>query len=40
MRLSLAEQKLLEVHKSEVIHLGKGCRARGGFVGKHQCFEF
>ncbi len=27
MRRSLAERTLLEAHKSEVMNLGKGCRA-------------
>ncbi len=35
MRRSLAEHKLLEAYTSEVMNLGKGCRARGGSVGKH-----
>ncbi len=35
MRRSLAEHKLLEAYKSEVMNLGNGCRARGGSVGKH-----
>ncbi len=35
MRRSLAERKLLEAHKSEVMNLGNGCRASGGSVGKH-----
>ncbi len=36
MRRSLAEHKLLEAHKSEVVNLAiKGCRARAGFVGQH-----
>ncbi len=29
---SLAERKLLEALKSEVMNLGKGCRARGASV--------
>ncbi len=32
MHRSLAERKLLEAYKSEVMNLGKRCRARGGFV--------
>ncbi len=35
MRRSLAERKLLEAYKSEVMNLGKGCRVRGASVGKH-----
>ncbi len=33
MRCSLAERKLLEVHKSEVMNSGKGEQS------KHQCLE-